>query len=282
MLTFALICIAGIVLGLLGGGGAVILVPVLVYFEGIPAAEATSYSLFAVGISSFLGAYLYYKNGHVHLKDGLFFLGPAALGTYLVRTFVLPGLPEVIWIFPKFQLGKDQLVLLVLACVLIYSASGMLVTKKAQGPSKFFQVPLWIPFLSIGFAAGCLIGFVGAGGGFLFVPMLLKAASQRSNPHPGLETLAKGDMNIKTAVGTSLGIISINALSGSLFDHVSGQYPLNSQSLIFASCMFSGTYLGTLASERLPVAILKRSFAYLLLALAVFLLYKILAPIYFV
>ncbi len=73
-------------------------------------------------------------------------------------------------------------------------------------------------------------------------------------------------MNIKTAVGTSLGIISINALSGSLFDHVSGQYPLNSQSLIFASCMFSGTYLGTLASERLPVAILKKSFAYLLLA----------------
>ena len=181
----------GIVLGLLGGGGSILTVPILVYLLAIPAYEATAYSLFIVGVTSLTGSINYMRYKLVDFKIALLFSIPSFIGVLLTRKLLLPNLPDLLFTLGDFEVSKN-LAIMVLFSLLMMMASYSMIKKNnididEKAENKFRLI---IKF----FFVGVLLGLVGAGGGFLIIPSLI--------------FFAKLDM--KTAVGTSLLIISAN------------------------------------------------------------------------
>ena len=100
--------LVGILLGLIGAGGSILTVPVLVYVVGISAVTATSYSLVIVGVSSLVGAYEYWKRGLLHLKTAMLFVLPSIVTILLVRIWILPILPNIVFEIGSIVFYKDE------------------------------------------------------------------------------------------------------------------------------------------------------------------------------
>lgn len=245
----------GLVLGLLGGGGSILAVPILVYLFGIPASLATVYSLFVVGITSAVGTFGYLRAKLVDLPTGAFFLFPSLLGVTLARRWILPRIPELILDLEGFSLTKDRLILFAFALVMSLAAYSMLRRSKPTSPTGD-QRRRWIPLY--GLSAGLIVGFVGAGGGFLIIPVLV-----------GL-----GKVDMKPAVGTSLLIIASSSLFGFAGDLA--QIPALDWSFLlsFTALSIVGLFVGMRLSRRVSSASLKRSFGGMILAVAAFILIK--------
>ena len=186
----------GTVLGLVGGGGSILTVPILVYFLSIEPVIATAYSLFIVGSAALIGSVDYIKRGLVNFKVGFIFTVPSFLGVYGVRRYGMPMMPENLD-FPLFTVSKDGLILTVFSLVMLLASYSMIRDRKeAEGvEGKQLNFPL-IAFE--GLVVGGVTGFVGAGGGFLIVPALVVLAG----------------LKMKVAVGTSLLVIGIKSLLG--------------------------------------------------------------------
>ena len=99
--------IVGLVLGLIGGGGSILTVPLLVYLLGYNPVIATAYSLFVVGTSSMVGTYQKHRKGLVDFKTGLAFSFPSFVAVYLSRRYLVPGIPETLFSIGEFQLSKN-------------------------------------------------------------------------------------------------------------------------------------------------------------------------------
>ncbi len=250
----------GLVLGILGGGGSILTVPILTYFFDIPASLATGYSLFIVGATSLLAAYAYSKQGLLDYKIGVLFAPPSLLGVFVARKYILPAIPDSSHLAGSF-FTKDQIILVSFAVLVLIIAVFMFKTKESEShtdaPSKTppYQA-LWIAIEGI--TVGLITGFVGAGGGFMIVPAL---------------TLL-GGISLRKAIATSLFIISIKSLFGFTVDLSEGV----SFDPILLSSISAITILGSLAgaklSTHLPTHTLRKGFAYFVLVMGILILAK--------
>lgn len=247
--------VMGLVLGLTGGGGSLLAVPIFVYLFKIDALTATSYSLGIIGVISLWGALGAYRNGDLKLGHGLFFGIPGIIGVLLSRRLFLPSVPDQVSIF-SFTLSKNSLLLVSFALLMLLTSISMLksLAKKRSYASSHNTKPLSMSYLIVlGLGVGMLSGFVGAGGGFLIVPALL--------------TLGKLDM--KRAVGTSLLIIGMQSTFGILSDFHHLEVLDLKLFLAIVSLASIGMSIGTRARSYVSDTKLKFGFAVLVLVLAV-------------
>lgn len=237
----------GVTLGLIGGGGSILTVPILIYAFGMDAVLATSYSLVIVGVSAFAGGINYFKKHCVDFKVALWFGSSSLLSVYLTRRFIMPSLPETLFETGSVVISKDLLVLVSFAALMLLASIKMIFGKSPE-PAKGEINSLGL--LLQGLLVGLVTGFVGAGGGFIIVPSLVY--------------LAKLDM--KRAIGTSLLIISVNSLLGFFGDLQSESVEIDFGFLgLFIGLALIGIFVGTYLSKVISGAKLKPLFGYFVL-----------------
>jgi len=248
MLVFVLAFFSGFILGLLGGGGSILTLPVLVYFLGIDPTKATAYSLFIVGISALIATQRFYKKNLIDFKVGLFFALPSLLGVYIIRKWGLPLIPDPFFNISNFVVSKDLFLLLFFALIMLGAGFSMLFAKRNVSSQK--KKINYLLILFDGLVVGLLTGLVGAGGGFLIVPALVLFA--------GLE--------IKKAIGTSLMIISVKSLLGFTGD-LSSDIDWNLL-LLFTSISCLGIFFGIYISKFINSKKIKTYFGVFVILLA--------------
>ena len=255
VIGYLLAVVIGISLGLIGGGGSILTVPILVYLFAIKPQVATSYSLFIVGISSLIGSYKHYKLGNLNLRSAVVFGVPSIASLLLVRKFVLPNIPNHLFSFQNFELTKNTLIMIFFAALMIAASTSMI---KEQNLKKVLSNPTQNKLILLGFLVGIVTGFLGAGGGFLIIPALIFFA--------GLE--------MKQAVGTSLLIIGVNALIGFTGDLVN-DVQINFQLLVcLATLATLGIFIGTYLSKKINGNKLKPAFGWFVLVMGIYIIAK--------
>lgn len=230
-------------------------IPILVYLFGVEPVLASAYSLFVVGITSLVGAIPKYKQHLVNFRTGLVFGIPSIAAIFCTRKWVVPALPEVIWQTAAFTLSKRMLLLGVFAVLMVLAAIPMIRGRReiASKNQKFRSFLVLLEGISIGF----LTGLVGAGGGFLIIPALVFLTG----------------LKFKTAVGTSLFIISINSLLGFTGDVMN--YPMNWTLLLSVSAMaIIGIFIGSYFSRQIAGVKLRKAFGWLTLLMGAFILLR--------
>jgi uncharacterized membrane protein YfcA len=186
----------GLLLGMIGGGGSILTIPVLVYLFRLAPAEATGYSLFIVGISCLAGAYKYFRRGQIRVLTGFYFGVPSILTVLLVRKYILPAIPEIIYSSDTWVLNRSLLIMLVFAIVMIVAAIQMLRNELHEETLMASHPVPVIKTIWRGIEVGLLTGLLGAGGGFIILPVLIFSFR----------------LPMKEAVGTSL-LLTITLLS---------------------------------------------------------------------
>lgn len=248
----------GVSLGLIGGGGSILTVPVLVYLFGIDAFLATEYSLFIVGISSLVGSFSYFKKGLVDLKTAFIFGVPSIIFIFLTRNYLLPLIPDEVFTFGNFIVSKDIFLLLLFAGLMIVSSYKM-IQKSVVLKSETINSEKNNTLLAAaeGSVVGILTGLVGAGGGFMIIPALVN--------------LLKTPM--KVAIGTSLVIISLNSLIGffSSMNHVKIEWNLLSTITAIA---IVGIIIGSQLSKKIDGKKLKPAFGWFILVMGIYIIIK--------
>lgn len=256
ILGFLLTLVMGISLGMLGGGGSILTVPILVYLFGINAVSATAYSLFIVGLTSGVGAVSKYKEGLIDIKTGIIFAIPGFIGVFLARAYLVPNLPDEILKTSNFILTKDALIMLTFALLMIVASISMMKGKKTTDENEATNDKKPLPIAIEGLVVGLLTGFVGAGGGFLIIPALVMF----------------GGLPMKLAVGTSLMIISMKSLFGFLGDVLVNPNIDWSFLLILSSISIVGIFIGSYLVRFVSEKKLKFSFGVFVLLMGAFIL----------
>ncbi len=248
----ASVCI-GLILGLLGGGGSILSIPILVYIFHIDIVLASAYSLFIVGTTSFVGAISKYRKHLVNIRTGLLFGIPSIITTFVTRRWLVHAIPDQIWQTNWIVVTKHELLLGLFAVLMILASVSMIQDRQEVVPEedRIRTVALIVQGMVIGF----LTGLVGAGGGFLIIPALMILTG----------------LNFKTAVGTSLFIISINSFSGFLGDLMN--YNMNWRFLGTITLLaITGILVGTQLSQSISSAKLRNFFGWFILAMGCFIL----------
>ena len=244
----------GLVLGLTGGGGSILTVPILVYLMSINPVTATAYSLFIVGTTSTFGAIQNYRKNLVDIKNGFIFAIPSFIAVYLTRKFIVPRISEII-IESPILITKNTFLMLFFAVIMIFGALSVL-KKKSQDNNNEEKRNLILIGIQT-FTIGIIIGLVGAGGGFLIIPSLILFAK----------------LPMRKAVGTSLFIIAMNSLVGFIGDM---------QNLVidwmflatFTAISVVGIFIGMYLTKYTNESQLKKIFAYFVLVMAAIILLK--------
>lgn len=246
VLGIALGALVGLSLGLLGGGGSILTVPIFVYVMGFDPKESIAMSLAVVGAVSLFGAVGHWRAGNVNLRVALVFGAVAMAGTYLGARLAV------------FFSGAVQLILF--AAVMLLAAWFMFrpakVRAEAPAPAGLAGMPLAL-IAAEGLAVGVLTGLVGVGGGFLIVPALVLL----------------GKVPMKQAVGTSLLVIAMKSAAG--FVGYLGQVQVAWGFMAaFTAVAVGGILLGTYLVRFVPQAALQRAFAVFLVVMGTFILYQ--------
>lgn len=247
--------IVGLVLGLIGGGGSILTVPLLVYLLGYNPVVATAYSLFVVGTTSLVGTYQKYKKGLVDFKTGIAFSFPSFIAVYLSRRYIVPGIPETLINIGNYTLTKGMAIMIFFAIIMLLASYSMIKKRKDNGTNIITQ-PYYKTFIQ-GIIIGSITGLIGAGGGFLYVPALVLWAN----------------IPMKKAVGTSLIIVTINSLIGFMGD----VQTLDIEwvfLLTFTLISIVGIILGVFLSKFISSEKLKKSFGFFTLIMAIYIIYK--------
>jgi hypothetical protein len=249
--------IVGFILGLIGGGGSILTVPILVYLIGLNPITATAYSLFVVGTTSLFGAFQNLKNKMVDLKAAIIFSIPALIAIYLTRRYLVHSIPDSLFTLFNFEVTKDMFIMMFFAIIMFLVALTMIKSKKKineEIQSKTYNLPI---IILDGVIIGIVTGIIGAGGGFLFVPALV--------------ILAK--IPIKKAIGTSLVIVSINSLIGFLGDFQT--LIIDWKFLItFTSISILGIIIGVTTTKYISSSKLKKGFGWFTIIMAIYILIK--------
>lgn len=249
----------GISLGLIGGGGSILTVPVLVYLFRVDAVLATAYSLFIVGTTSAVGSLSYFKKGLVNLRMALVFGVPSIVAVFLTRSYIVPAIPQELFDIGSFKVTKSILLMVLFAILMIAASYSMVRKGKAgQGESdsgeQRFNYPL---VFAQGLFIGVITGLIGAGGGFLIIPALVNLLR----------------LPMKTAVGTSLLIIAVNSLTGFLFSM--GRLFIDWQLILtLAGIAVTGILIGSYLSTKIDGKKLKPAFGWFVMVMGVYILVK--------
>jgi uncharacterized protein len=248
ILGYVLSIFIGIILGLLGGGGSILSIPILVYLFKIEPVLASAYSLFIVGITSFVGAIPKYKDHLVSVEAGLLFGVPSIVSIFSTRRWLIPAVPDIVFQTESFTITKRIFLLSFFALLMTLAAVSMISGRKDIEPGQDPKIGLTI---LQGILIGFLTGLVGAGGGFLIIPALVFLTG----------------LPFKTAVGTSLFVIAINALSGFWGDVFN--YPMNWPFLLSITALATtGIFIGNWLTHKITNYKLRRVFGWFVLLVA--------------
>lgn len=245
----------GVSLGLIGGGGSILTIPVLVYLFNIQPTLATGYSLFIVGCSSLAGAYKNYRRGNINFKAALYFGMASIITVVLIRKLLLPVIPEHLFMIGQFAVSKSLVTMLLFACVMIIASQSMI--RKPMDASKHdVHQPVQLgKALFRGLEVGILTGLLGAGGGFIIIPVLVFSFH----------------LPMKKAIGTSLLIIAMNSLfgfAGDLSHHIFNWQLLIPLTLIAVT----GTFIGRKLGESVPGERLKKWFGWFVRIMGIYII----------
>lgn len=248
--------VIGVSLGLIGGGGSILAVPVLAYLFSINEKAATAYSLFIVGASALVGGWQQHLKGYVDWRTAIVFGIPAIVGVTLVRHYVVPAMPDVLFEVDHFQFTRRMAMFGLFAILMIPAAYSML--KKEKSVITGGEVSYNYPLIVIeGLLVGSITGLIGAGGGFLIIPALVILAN----------------VEMKVAVGTSLIIIAIKSLMGFFLGDAMTMTIDWKFLAIFTSLSFVGIFIGSYLSNFIDSKKLKKGFGYFILVMAAFIFY---------
>jgi len=244
----------GLILGLIGSGGSILSVPILVYLFGINPVTATAYSLFIVGTTSLIGSIKNLRNKLINYSTTLLFSLSAVITVYITRRYLIHLIPETIISSESIYLTKNQLIMLLFALLML--VAGFLMIKRT--PKTIIglkQTKTIAPNKFLIFAEGSLIGFltglVGAGGGFIIIPILVILS----------------DLRMKAAIATSLAIISLKSLIGFVGDIQNLEIDWMFL-LIFTSISVAGIFIGQQFSQKVPDNKLKMVFGLFVIGIA--------------
>jgi uncharacterized membrane protein YfcA len=245
----------GVSLGLIGGGGSILTVPILVYLFGISPTLAISYSLFIVGFTSLVGAYKNYRKGLVNFKTVLLFGSSSISTVFVARKFIIPFLPDVFFRIGSFEVTHSLFVMVVFAILMVAASVSMIRNKKVDADVKANSNPAIL--IVYGVLIGLVTGFLGAGGGFLLIPALV--------------ILMK--LPMKEAIGTSLLIIALNSLVGFLGDI--GHHPIDWLFISIVSAIaIAGILIGGYFNQKVDSNKLKKGFGWFVLVMGIYILVK--------
>lgn len=245
-LAVALSSLIGLTLGLLGGGGSILTLPLLTYVAGVEPRSAIASSLLVVGTTSIIGAIGHARAGRVRWRTALVFGGAGMVGA-VAGSRVAAHLPA-------------KLLMVLFALLMLVTAIAMLRGRRpnasAPPPERSAELP-WLSAIIYGAAVGSVTGLLGAGGGFLIVPALVLL----------------GQLEMPVAVGTSLVVISMSSFSGlaSRLGHVSISWSLTA--MVTAAAVI-GTIAGGQLADRVSAASLRKGFGLLVLGMAALVLGK--------
>lgn len=247
--------IIGLSLGLIGGGGSILTIPILVYLFKIDPELATSYSLFVVGLTALFGSYSHYKMGNLKLKAAMYFAIPSIFSILIIREIIFPQIATTLFSIANFKVSKNFMIMVVFSILMIFASISMIrknLPEIKSTSTNYFQLSL------IGFIVGIITGFLGAGGGFLIIPALLFFAN----------------LPMKQAVGTSLLIIFINSAIGFAGDLYIGT-PIDYTFLLtIAGMAFIGIVIGTQLSKKIDGSKLKPLFGWFILVMGIYIITK--------
>lgn len=251
----------GVILGLIGGGGSILTVPILTYVLLIDPVMATAYSLFVVGTTSLVGTIRNAQKKMIDWKTGIVFAIPAFISVYATRKFIIPAIPDELFTIQDFTLNKGDGIMVLFGIIMLLASYSMIrnKTRPADAPEKPkdpkpFNFPA---ILAEGLVVGVLTGLVGAGGGFLIIPALV--------------LLAKIPM--KTAVATSLFIIATKSLIGFVGDvqnlDIDWTFLLS-----FTGLSIIGIFLGIYLNKFIPGKSLKKAFGWFVLIMGIYIILR--------
>ena len=253
---YACALVIGISLGLIGGGGSILAVPVLAYLFSVNEKVATAYSLFIVGSSALVGGIKQHFKGLVDWRTAIVFGVPAIIGVTLVRHYVVPALPDVLFTVNDFVFTRRMAMFGLFAVLMIPAAFSMLKERKERkvtGKTKY-NYPL---ILLEGLLVGAITGMIGAGGGFLIIPALVILAN----------------VEMKVAVATSLIIIAFKSLLGFfLGDALTMEIDWRFLG-VFTSLSLVGIFVGSYLGNFVDGKKLKKGFGYFIFIMAIFIFY---------
>lgn len=250
--------IIGISLGLIGGGGSILAVPVLAYLFSVNEKVATAYSLFIVGASALVGGWKQHLKGFVDWRTAVVFGIPAIIGVTLVRYYVVPMLPDVLFGLGTFDFTRRMAMFGLFAVLMVPAAYSMLKKPKEQASTGNGKVKYNYPLILLeGLIVGGITGMIGAGGGFLIIPALVILAN----------------VEMKVAVGTSLIIIAFKSLMGFFLGDALTMEIDWSFLGIFTSLSLIGIFIGSYLGNFIDGNKLKKGFGYFILVMAVFIFY---------
>lgn len=248
----------GLILGLIGGGGSILTVPILVYALSFNPVIATAYSLFVVGTTSLVGTVKNVMNGKVVFKTAIIFAIPAFSAVYLTRAYIIPAIPVQLFEIGSYLVTKDLAIMIFFAVIMLLASVTMIRDSKKQRETEAVTENSNYPLLMVqGVLIGLVTGMVGAGGGFLIIPALV--------------LLAK--LPMKKAVATSLFIIAINSLIGFLGDVQT--YDIDWVFLlIFTAISIVGIFIGIWLNKFIDGKKLKKGFGWFVLVMGIYIIYK--------
>lgn len=245
----------GIVLGLIGGGGSILTVPILVYLLYINPVTATAYSLFIVGSVSSVGTIKNLRNGLVNFKTAITFAIPALLSVFSTRKYLVPAIPDTIFNIGNFILTKDIAIMIFFAIIMVLASVSMI--KDRQPVIQKSSENNFLLLIILGFLTGIITGLVGAGGGFIIIPILVLLAG----------------LPMKNAVATSLFIVAVNSLLGFLGDV--GHTEIDWKFLLpFSAIAVVGIFIGIWLNKFIDGKKLKKGFGWFVLAMGIYIFVK--------
>jgi uncharacterized membrane protein YfcA len=247
----------GLSLGLIGGGGSVLTVPVFVYMLHINPVLATTYSLFVVGSCSLVGGARAWHKRLIDFPTVIYFGLSSLVTVFLVRHFVVPAIPDHLFTIGEIDFTKGVFLMVLFALLMVGAAISMIRSRNGLHKATDENRSRIVALIMQGLIVGAITGLLGAGGGFLIIPALVLFSK----------------LPMKTAVGSSLTIMAFSSLFG--FFTTLSYYTVNwLQLLIFTAIAVGGIFIGAALSDRIPGSSLKRGFGWFILTIGIYILIR--------
>ena len=249
--------IIGISLGLIGGGGSILTVPVMVYLFGVQPLLATSYSLFVVGVTSLFGAFTNFRMGRVNLKTAILFGFSSVITVFLTRKFLIPTIKGLSVTIAGFTITEPIFTMILFSLLMIMAAYTMIVKQPNAEEKTSAKNNTFSHLFLYGIVIGFITGLLGAGGGFLLIPTLVIVLG----------------LPMKEAVGTSLLIIAVNSLIG--FTGDLGHFVIEWKLLLVVTLIaIIGILIGGQLAKKIEGKKLKKAFAWFILIMGIYIIAK--------
>jgi uncharacterized membrane protein YfcA len=246
---FALL--VGILLGLIGGIASLLTIPIFVYVGGFSVALSTTYSLFVIGITSAIRLLVYRTNVWKNIQTNAIFILPILLSTIVTRNVIYPHIPTIIFSYNHFVFTKNMLLMILFLALLLVAAISIITSNREMNKENEYFSQAKLKIKGVGIVTGFLTSLLGVGGGFIMIPTLV--------------FLQK--MSMKTAVITSLAIISINSLLAFGSDIVADTKIDWNILATFCLTTIFGVFIGIYLSNRISSTRIRIVFGYFLVCL---------------